>query len=67
MSNSEISRQRFAEYVRQGWHSNQEVLEALKSGETTSKDQAEAYFDVDETEGLSIDDAAEVIENAIKS
>lgn len=67
MNNSEISRQRFAEYVRQGWHSNPEVLEALKSGKTTPQDQAEAYFDVDETEGLSINDAAEVIERAMKS
>lgn len=66
MKNSEISRQRFAEYVRQGWHSNPEVLEALKKGETTPQDQAVAYFDVDETEGLSVEEATQVIERAMK-
>ncbi len=67
MNNSEISRQRFAEHVRNGWNWAPEVLEALKKGETTPQEQAEAYASVDETEGLSINDAAEVIERAMES
>jgi len=62
-----IAQQRFAEYVRQGWDSAPEVLEALKKGETTPEAQADAYFDVDETEGLSLEEAAKVIEKAMQS
>lgn len=57
--------QNFAEHVRNGWAWNPEVLAALKSGDTTPKAQAEAYFDVDETSGLSVDDAVKVIEKCI--
>ena len=62
-----IEEQRFAEHVRQGWKQAPEVLEALRAGKTTAVDQATAYFDVDETEGLSIEDATEVIEYAMTS
>ena len=62
-----IAQQRFAEYVRQGWDSAPEVLEALKNGETTPEAQAAAYADVDETEGLSEEEAADVIRYAMES
>lgn len=62
-----IAAQRFAEHVRNGWHWAPEVLAALKSSETTPEDQAYAYFSVDETEGLSVEDAADVIRYAMQS
>ena len=66
MSNS-IAEQRFEEYVRQGWDSSPEGLSALQNGEITSLSQAKAYFDVDETEGLSIAEAKDVIDEALES
>jgi len=62
-----IAAQRFAEHVRNGWHWAPEVLSALKSGETTPEDQAYAYFSVEETEGLSVEEATDVIRYAMQS
>ena len=62
-----IKKQKFLEYVRQGLGSAPEVLSALRTGETTAQDQAKAYFDADETEGLSIAEAKEAIEKALES
>ena len=57
---------RFLEMVRQGWHLNPEVLEALKSGETTPEEQARAYADVNEIGTLTVEDATSLIERAIQ-
>ena len=62
-----IAKQRFTEYVRQGWDSSPEGLLALQNGEVTSQSIAEGYFEVDETEGLSIAEAKEAIDKALES
>lgn len=71
MHYSEISNttamQCFAETVRLGWHLNPAVLEALKKGKTTPQEQAEAYVEVDEAQGLTVEDATRVIEYAMDS
>jgi len=62
-----VQKQRFMEHVRNGWHWAPEVLTDLQLGHITTKGQAIAYFSVDETEGLSVEEATAAIEEAMKS
>jgi hypothetical protein len=57
----------FIELVRVGWKYSPETLQSLISGEISAKDLAIGYCQVDESVGLTVEQATDVILKALEN